>query len=263
MCARVGTIAGVFDVVTKVARWCARNRPMTSMTIHTDLLHEMRSEWRFLARSAEARRALRMLDDRHPDLRLGGAADLGDVVRLLESNGGRTVVERAEIVKALLVESDDALVRRALLQTLLPGIVSVCRKLRFGEGIIDEPRETVGVAVALMSELIIDWSGQNRQYAAPDLLSALRGRLRRYLLKEKVDRLAASFEIREDDVGRVPDRLLTRLQSFADTPHERLASLTYARVFEGRTIKELARRDRSSVPALNDELRSFALHHLL
>ena len=98
---------------------------------------------------------------------------------------GASVLERAAIVRALLEEASDPDIHRALLQTLLPGVVSVCRQLRFGDGIVDEPSETVAMAISLLSELLVDWAGQSRQYAAPDLLSALRGRLRRWLLKEK------------------------------------------------------------------------------
>ena len=155
------------------------------MTTKTDLLGNLRLEWRRVGRSPSAREATRRLDERHRELRLEAQDDLFDVVALLESRSGRNVLERAQIVRALLEEASNPDVHRALLQTLLPGVVSVCRQLRFGDGIIDDPGETLSMAVSLLSELLIDWAGQSRQYAAPDLLSALRGRLRRWLLKEK------------------------------------------------------------------------------
>ncbi len=155
------------------------------MTLKNDLLGQMRYEWLHVGRSTRARSAMTTLAERHQDLDLGGLSDLCDVVSLLEARGGRNVLERAEIVRALLEEANDPQIHRALLQTLIPGIVSVCRQLRFGDGIVEDPSETVGVALGLASELLVDWAGQSRQYAAPDILSALRGRLRRWLLKEK------------------------------------------------------------------------------
>ncbi len=146
------------------------------MNSHFDILTNMRTEWRWIGRRPSARAALRRLDERHPDLRLAEEHDLCDLLGLLESRGGRSVLERAEIVRALLEEATDPDIHRALLQTLLPGVVSVSRQLRFGDGVVDEPSEMVSVAISLLSELSVDWAGQSRTYAAPDLLSALRGR---------------------------------------------------------------------------------------
>jgi hypothetical protein len=202
------------------------------------------------------------LQARHGDVPLADLHDLGDVVDALEIRGGRTVVQRAKLVEVLLEEASDPEVHRALLQTLLPGIVSVCRQLRFGDGIIDDPRECLAMAVTQCFELLHDWAGEHRQYAAPDILSAVRGRLRRWLLKEKdarklVDRFGA------DEVASTESTLLTRLQSFAGTPQERLARLTYARVYEGRSLKDVAAADRSGPVALQVELQRFAERYLL
>lgn len=232
------------------------------MTPHHDVLTALRDEWRHAGRTPAARAACARLAAARPDLDLGACVDLRDVVACLESRSGRTVVERAALAQALLEEAGDPAVQRALLQTLLPGLVSVCRQLRFGEGIVDEPGETVAAAVSLLGELIIDWAGQSRPYAAPDLLSALRGRLRRWLLKEKA---AAAQLGRLDLDGPAPEgsTLLTRLEDLATGRHARLARLTYARVFEGRSLRDLAAADHSHPQALQSELRHFAQRHLL
>ncbi len=230
---------------------------------NTDLLTSMRLEWKRLGRSPSARTATRQLDARHPDLRLVDQEDLCDVVALLETRGGRKVLERASIVRALLEEACDPDVHRALLQTLLPGVVSVCRQLRFGEGIIDEPGETLGVAISLLSELLVDWAGQSRQYAAPDLLSALRGRLRRWLLKEKAARRHVSHYDHVERSAEEASPLLTRLESLRGGEYDRLARLTYARVFEGRSLRDLAAHDHSAPVSLQSELRHFAVRFLL
>jgi hypothetical protein len=242
---------------------CALGSVLGTMTTKVDVLAQLRSEWRYVGRTNDARRALEVLNTRHPDLNLGSMDDLCDVVRSLERGGGKCVLERAEIVRALLEESENRELQRTLLQTLIPGIVSVCRQLRFGDGIISEPSETLTVALALASELIVDWAGQSRQYAAPDLLSALRGRLRRWLLKEKAALGTLSYDNQLEEPASENSPLLTRLASFEGSPYERLARLTYGRVFEGRSIHELAHQDCSAPRSLQVELRQFATHHLL
>lgn len=224
----------------------------------TDLIAQLRREWQRSGRSPDAVSALARLRDRHPDLKFEGLDDLYDVVSALEIRGGRTVLERAEIVTALLEEASDPRVHRALLQTLVPGVVSVCRQLRFGQGIIVDPGETFAVALGFLSELLVDWAGQHRAYAAPDLLSALRGRLRRWLLKEKgaVAQVSA-FDVM-DVAAEMSSTLEARLASYRGGPEDRLARLTYARVFEGRSLRDLAQADHSSPTSLRGELQRFA-----
>jgi hypothetical protein len=233
------------------------------MTHNTDYLGQLRREWLYAGRTPKARRAFSRLLSRWPDLPLEGLSDLGDVVEALERRSGLTMLEKAEVLKALLLEAEDLEIARTLLQTLLPGIIATCRQLRFGEGVISDPGEMVAVAVASCAELIHDWAGQSRQYCAPDLLSALRGRLRRWMLKEK--EAARSVEASHHAVEPVvvPSILLTRLETLANGPHERLVRLTYQRVFEGRSLRELAKNDRSAPQSLQVELQNFARRYLL
>jgi hypothetical protein len=233
------------------------------MTLKNDLLGQIRYEWLHVGHSTRARTAMAVLAQRHQDLDLGGLCDLYDVVALLETRGGRTVLERAEIVRALLEEAGDPEIHRALLQTLIPGIVSVCRQLRFGDGIVEDASETVGVALGLASELLTDWAGQSRQYAAPDILSALRGRLRRWLLKEKAARRSISYFEQHDEPAVEASPLLARLHSFRGSQYDRIARLTYARVFEGRSLREVAAQDHSAPATLQKELQHFAVRFLI
>ncbi|HEY5266472.1 MAG TPA: hypothetical protein VIJ40_06645 [Acidimicrobiales bacterium] len=233
------------------------------MTTKIDLLGNLRLEWRRVGRTQSARESCQRLAERYPELALETQTDLRDVVNLLETKGGRNVLERAQIVRVLLVEASDPDIHRALLQTMLPGVVSVCRQLRFGDGIIDEPSETLAMAVSLLSELLVDWAGQSRQYAAPDLLSALRGRLRRWLLKEKEALRNISKYERTEEAAHEASPLLTRLESLRGGEHDRLVRLTYARVFEGRSIRELAAHDHSAPVSLQSELQYFAVRFLL
>jgi len=260
-------VVGVRNALAAVAAWgarqCVAGPQLAPMNDHTDVLTRMRYEWRHFGRTPSARRSLTSLRERHPGIGLEGVEDLCGVVLLLEARGGRTVIERALIVQALLVDSGDPEIHRTLLQTLLPGIVSVCRQLRFGDGIIRDPGETLSMALGLASEILIDWAGQSRQYAAPDILSALRGRLRRWLLKEK----AVASAIRADNADNEPaieaSPLLARLDSFRGSQYERIAGITYARVFEGRSLREVAAADHSAPSTLQKELQHFAVRYLI
>ena len=245
------------------AKWCVPEPVLVAMTLQNDLLHQMRTEWLFVGRSAPSRDAAATFAERHPELELGGVHDLFEVVMLLEARGGRNVLERARIVRALLEEAGDPAIHRALLQTLIPGIVSVCRQLRFGSGIVDDPSETLGVALGLASELLRDWAGQSREYCAPDILSALRGRLRRWLLKEKAARRAISHFDQHDEPATEASPLLARLHSFRGSQYDRIARLTYARVFEGRSLREVAAQDHSAPATLQKELQHFAVRFLI
>jgi hypothetical protein len=233
------------------------------MTFNTDLLGQLRSEWQHVGRTSAARKTVEGLHERHPTVGLDGLVDLCDVVAVLELHAGRSALERAEIVRVLLLEAGDPLVHRTLLQTLIPGVVSVCRQLRFGEGIVRDPSETLGTAVALTSELLVDWAGQSRQYCAPDLLSALRGRLRRWLLKEKAAQRCVAHYEQSDEPASVTSPLLARLDSYRGSQYDRIARLTYARVFEGRSLRDLARDDHSAPSSLQAELQHFAIRFLI
>ncbi len=228
-----------------------------------DLIHQLRRDWLRAGRGPDAEAALGVLRERHPEEVPPYALDLYDVVRSLEEHAGLDVEQRARLVRALLEEARNPHVRRALLQTLVPGVVSVCRQLRFGDGIVADPSEVFGVALSLLSELLVDWAGQRRDYAGPDLLSALRGRLRRWLLKEKgLASLVEHFDV-ADVAAPAASLLEARLAAYRGGPDERLARLTYARVFGGHSVRELAHHDHSSPAALRSELRRFALRCLL
>jgi hypothetical protein len=119
------------------------------------------------------------------------------------------------------------------------------------------------MALSLASELLSDWAGQSRQYCAPDILSALRGRLRRWLLKEKAARRTVSAYDQADEPSAMPSPLLARLESYRGGQYDRIAKITYARVFEGRSLRELAHDDHSAPSSLQAELQHFAIRFLV
>ncbi len=240
-----------------------RRRDLGPTRHSPDVLAQLRLDWRRSGRGAESRHALARLAANHPRLGLDRLSDLGDVVDALDVRGGRSVLERAALVTALLEDAEDPLVHRALLQTLLPGLVSVCRQLRFGAGAVADASETLAVAVAMLSELLTDWAGQSRAYAAPDLLSALRGRLRRWLLKEKRERALVAPAEWLERAAPASSTLDARLATFRGSEHERIARLAYRRVIRDESLRDLAREDHSSPHSLRAELQHFAVHCLL
>lgn len=232
------------------------------MTSSHDLLDQLRREWRRHGRTPAAQRAAETFRDHHPTLALHGVLDLCDLVAALDRHGGRTVDERAAIVAALLSDARDPQLHRALLQTLLPGVVSVCRQLRFGDGVVERPSDLTDEAIVVCSELLQQWAGQVRPYAGPDVLSALRGRLRRWLLKEKASRQSVNA-VDTDRAANDDDGILRELRAQLDGEHAATAALVYARVYEDTPLRVLAQRASMSPTALQGELRQFALQFLL
>jgi hypothetical protein len=149
-------------------------------------LDDLRTEWRHLGRSQPARRSVAALRAAHPPLAETRAEDLCDVVELLEPRSGLSQLERAQLAAALLACADrDPLLVRTLLQTLLPGLVAVARRLDWGRGRAEDPASFLADLITAAYEVIAEWAGQQRPYAAPDLLNAVRCRMRRRLVAER------------------------------------------------------------------------------
>ena len=149
-------------------------------------LDHLRSEWAGISRTRQSREAVAVLAASHESVDRLDTRDLGEIVGLLEPRSRLTQVERAHLVATLLASSPDhPLIARALLQTLLPGIVAVARRLQWGAGTGDDPSTFLADLITVLYELIIEWGGQTRPYAAPDLLNAARCRMRRRI--EAVD----------------------------------------------------------------------------
>ena len=143
-------------------------------------LDHLRAEWAGISRTPASRTAAALLAASHPSVMELAPRDLGEVVTLLEPSSRLNQVDRAHLAARLLVSAPDhPLIGRALLQTLLPGLVSVARKLRWGAGTGDDPSTFLADLITVMFELIVEWGGQDRPYAAPDLLNAARCRMRR------------------------------------------------------------------------------------
>jgi hypothetical protein len=211
-------------------------------------LDDLRLEWRSIGRSPASRRAAKQLYGHHPPLQGRGVRDLADVVLLLEPKGGLSQLERAELVTALLeLAPEDPIIVRALLQTLLPGLVSVARRLDWGRGRSDDPACFLADLVTSLFELIAEWGGQHRRFAAPDLLNAVRCRMRRRLDAEGASRVLALEELGPEGLPAVIDVDPTEsLEALLLAGREELDPIGAAALY-GREVLGLSYREMSAM----------------
>jgi len=151
-------------------------------------IDQLSAEWETVGKSCESRHAWLALSGHEPGLALTGAVDLYDLVaHLREAPGRGDRADAAHVVRLMLrSQSVHPLLTRAILQAILPGLVSVARRLSWGAG----GEWTDGGAffsdlVTTAWEVISAWAGQDRQYAVLDLLSAIRCRMRRQFIEKE------------------------------------------------------------------------------
>ena len=161
------------------------------------LIDQMAAEWRSLGRSPAAVRSLRVVAPRDPGLSrlMLGTADSPppcptpcDLVEHMRRASGRVEREEAaHLIRVMLREAGaDPFISRMLVQALLPGLITVAGKLRWGRGgDWQDGEEFFGELLATTWVVLQEWSGQDRPYAVLDLLSAIRCRLRRQLFRSK------------------------------------------------------------------------------
>jgi DNA-directed RNA polymerase specialized sigma24 family protein len=238
------------------------------------LIDQMAAEWQSIGRAPAAVRTLRAVAARDPGLScLVLGSDAGappcptpcDVVEHMRRASGRAEREAAaRLVRVLLREAGtDPFVCRMLVQVLLPGLVAVAGKLRWGQG--GEWRdgdEFFGELLSTTWLTLQSWAGQDRPYAVLDLLSAIRCRLRRQLFRAK-DQGARSVPLDADLAEARCARSETDLEELTrilvDLHHAGMRSdeveILYAHHVLGYSIAELAAmtgRDRRSLYARRD-----------
>ena len=238
------------------------------------LIDQMAAEWQSVGRSARSVRSLRDVAGRDPDLALlvlgsgTGPARCPtpcDVVEHMRRATGRAQREQAAgIVRMLLREADaDPFIARMLVQALLPGLVAVAGKLRWGRGgEWQDGEEFFGELLSTTWLVLQEWSGQDRPYAVLDLLSAIRCRLRRQLFRSK-DLDGRSVPLGADVSDGASSRPETDLEELArlliDLRREGMRAdevqVLYAHHVLGYSIAELASlsgRDRRALYARRD-----------
>jgi hypothetical protein len=217
------------------------------------------AEWQAIGRSRAAVDALHAVADRDPviaDLVHGADGrspscpsplELVDHMRQANSRGQRE--EAARIVRVLLrEEAVHPFVSRTLVQALLPGLLSVAKRLQWGAGgEWGDSEEFFGEVLSTTWVTIDAWSGQDRPYAVLDLLSAIRCRLRRQLLHAKEQQfrqrpftwdITSRLEVRPETDLEELSRLLIDLHGRGLRTDE--AQVLYAHHVLGYSISELA-----------------------
>jgi hypothetical protein len=255
----MGTIGGTN--IRKVAPMTTTPAsPSSSVQHRMAPIAHLDHEWRTLGRSRQAVQALHRLADADSALaRLvhgvenGGPPPCPTPFDLIEhmhrARGQHQREEAAGFVRLMLRESAiDPVIKRCLLQALIPGLVTVAVKLRWGRGGYWENGEDFFSELLSTTWLItLEWSGQDRPYAAMDLLSAVRCRLRRQLFRDRDDRRShTSLEPETTVVGCASSesgleeltRTLIALQKEGMRQDE--VQVLYARYVLGYSISELA-----------------------
>jgi hypothetical protein len=246
-------------------------------------IEQMNSEWLTLGRSGVAVRALHRLAERDPDLsRLvhgsaGGAGrdpgpplcptpcDLIDHMRRATGTRGRE--EAAALIRVMLREAAlDPLVVRCLMQALLPGLLTVAGRLRWGQGgEWEDGSEFFSETLSTTWMVVTEWAGQDRPYAVLDLLSAIRCRMRRQLFRARDARqlqVQMTPGVPEPRAVQCETDLEVLARALIDLRHEGMhaedVEVLYAHHVLGFSIAELALvtgRDRRALYARRDRGR--------
>lgn len=219
-------------------------------------IDQLARHWAADSRSAASALALERLAGSEPAVAALGAHDLGDVVSFLGDRSDRpahgagpALPSPAAVIQAMLRSQQvHPLVPRAILQAVLPGLVGVARRLGWGAG--GEWPDGGAFFVDVLTtawETIVEWSGQDRPYAVLDLLSAVRCRMRRQLLRHRsvIDhhvtlgpaaaaRTCSGGSSDLDELARAIDEAVAEGLDAAD------ASVLYAHRVLGYTLTELS-----------------------
>lgn len=239
-------------------------------------IEQLNSEWRTLGRSPGAVRALQCLADRDQTVsvlvRGVGAGpsptheprcptpwDLIDHMR--QASGSRAREEAAALIRTMLREAPaDALIVRFLIQALLPGLLTVAKRLRWGQdGDWDDGSDFFSETLSITWMVLFEWSGQDRPYAVLDLLSAIRCRMRRQLFHardQKQLQVQMTPGLSEPRATHCETDLEVLARTLIDLRQEGMKAedveVLYARHVLGFSIAELAKvtgRDRRSLYA--------------
>lgn len=167
-------------------------------------IDQLRAEWEATCHLPASHRALRALASAEPAVAALEVIDLGELVASLHGASGTAGRARAASVLQAMLRSQSVhpLVPRAILQAIVPGLVSIARRLRWGAGgDWQDGGAFFADLVATAWEVVVSWSGQDRPYAVLDLLSAVRCRLRRQVVGQRLGGERLSLGLGAEDGG--------------------------------------------------------------
>jgi hypothetical protein len=141
----------------------------------------------------------------------------------------------------------DALVPRAIMEALIPGVLALPRRFDLAEGPWCDRDAFHADAISALWKLTTRWSGTHRPYAAGDLSSGVRTRLRTLQSSERRHRSRQSGSLGELDalpasIGRTGEELLAAALAEA-TGHGLMvtdAAVLYATRVLGMALTEVA-----------------------
>src|SRR5664280_1672712 len=142
-------------------------------------IKRLRSEWQAIGTTPQSTTACHRLAECESVVARLEVGNLAELVAALSISSGRlSRNEAAEVIAAMLRSADvDALVPRAIIEALIPGILALPRRFDLAEGPWCDLDAFHADAISALRELTTRWSGTNRPYAAGDLLSGVRTRL--------------------------------------------------------------------------------------
>jgi len=196
-------------------------------------IKRLRSEWQAIGTTPQSSTACHRLAECESVVARLKVDNLAELVAALSLSSGRlSRNEAAELITAMLRSADvDALVPRAIIEALIPGILALPRSLDLADGPWCDFDAFYGDAISALWELTTRWSGTHRPYAAGDLLSAVRTRLRTLQATERRHRCRQTS---------TPDPLDTLPASIGRTGEELLAAAIVDATGHGLTIADAA-----------------------
>jgi len=229
-------------------------------------IDQLTIDWRAISRGSESIRALELLAAKEPEVAATHALDLEELVGLLRGTiGDPSATWAPRVLQAMLrAQSVHPLISRAILQALVPGLVTVARRLSWGSGgdWIDGGTFFSDL-ITTAWEVITEWRGEDRPYALLDLLSAVRCRMRRQILSRRSAREIAVGPELERRLGVRASGGISDLEVLARTIEDLAgnqldptdAAVLYGNRVLGLSMTELARMTGRSRRFLADRRR--------
>jgi hypothetical protein len=228
-------------------------------------IRQLRTEWQTLGTAPHSRTVFLRLAACEPviaHLQVNDLAELVDVLSLSSHQLSRN--EAAAVIAAMLRSAGvDVVVPRAIIQALIPGVVALSRRIDSADGPWCDLDQFFVDAISCLWEQIVAWSGTTRPYAAGDLLSGVRTRLRTLQASERRHRSRRAdtpdaLDLIPGSIGRTGEELLTA-ELIEATGHRLTsadATLLYSTAVLGMSVAEVADHTGESVVRLRRRRRN-------
>jgi hypothetical protein len=212
-------------------------------------IRQLRYEWRALGSARISRTACHRLAECEPVIARLDVDDLAELVTALSpSSAALSRNEAAAVIAAMLKSATvDPLIPRAIIQALIPGILGLARRIDGADGPWGDLDTFYGDAISALFEQITTWSGTLRPYAAGDLLSGVRTKLRTLQVSEarhRTRRLDTSdgLDVLPGSIGPSGEELLAAsiIEATGDGLAASDAAVLYATRVLGLPLSEVA-----------------------